>query len=268
MYSDMKKLFLFLITALAIPLSIQAKSNTDYPKLGFPMEIYIREEIYPIIEVETLNSDSSDYDNSIAKHIKETVKYDQDFLESGILGRVIVTFTITKEGKVTNEKIIRGVYDRLDKDVLIAIKELNEWLPTQNFSIKDDREFTVSIFFNIGTVTIDKNGVYLVVDYHPDIAQEDEFYTKLYKKLKYPKKARKEKIEGVCVVECLVEADGTVSDATIDEKNTPRPLCPEIYQEAIRLAKASKGWIPAQYKGKNVRSYGKLPIIFRLKEHK
>ena len=87
------------------------------------MEIYVREEFYPIIEVETLNSDSSDYDNSIAKHIKETVKYDQDFLESGILGRVIVTFTITKEGKVTNEKIIRGVYDRLDKDVLIAITE-------------------------------------------------------------------------------------------------------------------------------------------------
>ena len=256
----MRRFIYFAIFILINSLYIQVK--------GYPIEIYRREEFSPIIEVETLNSDSSDYDNAIAKHIKETVKYDQDALESGILGREIVTFTITKEGNVTNEKIILEVHDRLTKEVLIAVKELNEWLPTQNFNIKNDREFTVSVLFTIENVTIDKNGVYLVVDKDPYIPHEDEFYTKLYKKLKYPKKARKEKIEGVCVVECLIEADGTVSNVILDEKNTPRPLCPEIYQEAIRLAKKSKKWIPAQYQGKNVRSYGKLPIIFELKKHK
>ena len=127
----MRRFIYFAIFILINSLYIQVK--------GYPIEIYRREEFSPIIEVETLNSDSSDYDNAIAKHIKETVKYDQDALESGILGREIVTFTITKEGNVTNEKIIREGHDRLTKEVLIAVKELNEWLPTQNFNIKNDR---------------------------------------------------------------------------------------------------------------------------------
>lgn len=259
----MRKIIYFVIFILINSFYIQAKSGYPEKKLG-PMGIRgIRYEYAPLIEVEA-NSDSNDFDNVIAKHIKETVKYNQVALECGIQGEVVVTFTITKEGKVTNEKVIREVHDRLTKEVLIAVKELDEWLPTQNFSIKEDREITISTLFTYKEVIIDKNGVNIVVDKRAQVSIND-FYTDLHKKLKYPKKAKKEKIEGISKVEFVVEEDGSIGEATIMKGYS---LSPELDQEAIRLVKESKGWIPAEYQGKNVRSYEQMYILFELKKTK
>lgn len=259
----MRKIIYFVIFILINSFYIQAKSGYPEKKLGpmgmYKREMYKRYELAPLIEVEA-NSDSNDFDNVIAKHIKETVKYNQVALECGIQGKVVVTFTITKEGKVTNEKVIREVHDRLTKEVLIAVKELDEWLPTQNFSIKEDREFTISTLFTYKEVIIDKNGVNLVVDKRAQVSIDD-----LHKKLKYPKKAKKEKIEGISLVEFVVEEDGSIGEATIMKGYS---LSPKLDQEAIRLVKESKGWTPAEYQGKNVRSYEQMYILFELKKTK
>ncbi len=79
--------------------------------------------------------------------------------------------------------------------------------------------------------------------------------------IRYPKQARKKKIEGEVVVQFIIDKDGKVTN--VEVLHSVDPL---LDQEAVRLIKSSPDWIPAQQNGKPVKSSRKQPIIFSLGE--
>lgn len=75
----------------------------------------------------------------------------------------------------------------------------------------------------------------------------------------YPNKAVRKKIEGTVILQFIVCADGTVCDIQAISG-------PEILREAaIKALKNTPNWIPALQDGKQVKSYKKQPITFRLR---
>lgn len=80
----------------------------------------------------------------------------------------------------------------------------------------------------------------------------------LSRNMEYPKKAVKHKIQGVVVVQFIVEKDGTVSN--IEAISGPEELMPA----AVELIAKSPRWKPAWQNGKFVRSFKKQPIVYRL----
>ena len=48
---------------------------------------------------------------------------------NSISGKVYVNFTIGKDGKIRDVKIIRGVHDLLDKEALRVVKSMPPWKP-------------------------------------------------------------------------------------------------------------------------------------------
>jgi TonB family protein len=81
------------------------------------------------------------------------------------------------------------------------------------------------------------------------------------KNIKYPKQARKKKIQGRANVEFIIEKDGTISDV----KSAGKVLGYGLDEEAVRLVKENPTkWIPAQQNGKVVRLRKTLPIPFKL----
>ena len=63
---------------------------------------------------------------------------------------------------------------------------------------------------------------------------------------------------GRCVVEFIVEKDGSLSNPKISKSKTPK-----LDAEAIRLVKAMPKWKPGKEKGKTVRVRYSLPIAFK-----
>jgi len=80
----------------------------------------------------------------------------------------------------------------------------------------------------------------------------------LQRSLVYPAKATRKKVEGVVVVQFIVDKKGTVQDAEV--LSGPRILAPA----ALDAIRQSPRWIPAELDGKKVKSYKKQPIQFRL----
>lgn len=78
--------------------------------------------------------------------------------------------------------------------------------------------------------------------------------------IKYPAMAREAGVTGKVYVSFVVEKDGSVTDVKL-----LRGIGSGCDEEAIRVVKSMKNWIPAQQRGKAVRSRFKLPVIFRLK---
>jgi TonB family protein len=80
----------------------------------------------------------------------------------------------------------------------------------------------------------------------------------LLSNMRYPPKAAKKNIQGVVIVQFIIDKQGNVS--YVEAIEGPNLL----KEEGVRLIKASGKWIPAQQNGKTVKSYKKQPLIFKL----
>jgi protein TonB len=77
--------------------------------------------------------------------------------------------------------------------------------------------------------------------------------------LKYPKEARKKKIEGKVFVSFIIAEDGTITNVEVI-----KGVHPLLDNEAARVIALMPKWIPGIYQGKNVKIRYTLPISFKL----
>jgi protein TonB len=80
----------------------------------------------------------------------------------------------------------------------------------------------------------------------------------LIKTLRYPQEAQDNEIQGPVVVQFIVDKNGNVSD--VEAVSGPN----ELRGEAVRVIQRSGKWTPAVQNGRQVKSYKKQPIVFRL----
>lgn len=98
------------------------------------------------------------------------------------------------------------------------------------------------------------------VDVMPEfVGGEKAMYAFLQKNLSYPQSAREIGIQGVVLVEFVVERDGKVTNV-----KTAASLSPDCDQEAMRVVKMLPDFIPGKKQNKTVRVLYRLPIKFSL----
>jgi len=90
-----------------------------------------------------------------------------------------------------------------------------------------------------------------------------EFETFVKNNLQYPPEAIKNKKEGIVWVVLEIEADGTISEAYVNQE-----IEPLLDAEAIRIARlmTPKWWEPAKENNIAVSGYTAVPIVFKLPE--
>lgn len=76
--------------------------------------------------------------------------------------------------------------------------------------------------------------------------------------LHYPKAAKKKAIQGIVILEFMVNRDGTVND--VEVISGPE----ELRKESLRIVKKSPKWTPAIQGGRYVNSYVKQSITFTI----
>jgi periplasmic protein TonB len=82
----------------------------------------------------------------------------------------------------------------------------------------------------------------------------------LNKNLRYPDDAVNNEIQGTVVVQFIVDKEGNVSDV----QPISGPDNGGLREEAVRVIKKSGKWTPAVQNGRQVKSYKKQPIVFKL----
>lgn len=121
---------------------------------------------------------------------------------------------------------------------------------------------TTNIFGQELKDTTKTNGVILVAEKAPEFpGGREELYKFISSKLKYPKDARRNGIEGKVIISFVVERDGSVEPESIKIEQS---VYPSLDAEAIRVVKLMPNWTPANQKGRNVRAKTGFPIIFAL----
>lgn len=82
----------------------------------------------------------------------------------------------------------------------------------------------------------------------------------VYKYLKYPAAAIRDRVSGKVNVGFIIEKDGSVSNVEV-----VKSLDPRLDEEAVRVISVSPKWSPGMIKGAPVRTRIVLPVEFRLK---
>jgi periplasmic protein TonB len=114
----------------------------------------------------------------------------------------------------------------------------------------------------IDSASNNPKGIILVVENPPmPVGGYPDFYKFLSSNIKYPKEARKSKIEGKVFVEFIVERDGTISPENV---RVLKGVHRSLDAEAVLVIKMSPQWVPGNQKGRTVRTRMVMPLNFSL----
>ena len=68
-------------------------------------------------------------DEARSKFFVENIKYPPEAMKNHVTGKVFITFNVTKNGKITDVKIIKGIGAGCDEEALRVVKMMPNWIP-------------------------------------------------------------------------------------------------------------------------------------------
>jgi protein TonB len=87
--------------------------------------------------------------NTFNTWVKEHVQYPVQASEAGISGKVIVQFSINREGAVCDTKVIRSVHPSLDNEAIKVIQSSPKWTPAKQNGTLVKQNFVIPIVFTL-----------------------------------------------------------------------------------------------------------------------
>jgi protein TonB len=211
-------------------------------------------------------------------------RYPASAMQKGLQGTVQVSFVVEKTGTVNEVKVVQPLAPELDAEALRLIRSGPKWTPAQHQGKVVRQRVEVPVSFVLspgqetvtvvgkGTVTPPANAADIAASANPNrppvvapdrptrpVGGVDAFFEWVAKNQKYPLQARQRKIQGKVMVEFMVQADGTITDARVMKK-----LGSGLDEEALRLIRMAPKWEPATFQGKPLKQKMVLPVLFQL----
>ena len=195
------------------------------------------------------------------------IKYPEEAYKNDIQGRVTLQFTIAKDGKVTNVKILRSSGNQLLDDEAVRVVSMSpEWTPGKVKDKPVDVVFTFPVVFKLEGEETEAAGEpvsFAEVEQKPSFQSGDaNAFTKwVFGQLKYPEEAIKQQVEGRVTLQFTIAKDGKVKDINVARSSGSQILD----DEAVRIVSMSPQWEPGKHKGEPVDVRFTFPLVFQLR---
>lgn len=185
------------------------------------------------------------------KDMNERIVSSPEYVKKDTLFKVDVLFTVTPQGKIDEVSVIGESLSNSGKEhIKHSLESLESW--------RSIRNATIPRFF-IFKVTNEEVRFVVVEESARPANGMGGFYQYVYKSLRYPKEARRVRVEGKVFVQFVVERSGELSEVEVI-----KGIGYGCDEEAIRIVQGSPPWIPGYQRGKPVRQRYVVPINFRL----
>jgi TonB family protein len=94
---------------------------------------------------------------ALLQWISENMQYPDAAKKAGIKGRVIVTFVVRSDGRITDARVIRGVDPSLDAEALRLINSMPKWTPGVQDGKAVNVRYNVPFSFKLSSEKIQKS---------------------------------------------------------------------------------------------------------------
>ena len=86
------------------------------------------------------------YRHKFITYLIQNVRYPSELIQAGVQGKVVIETVVTKEGDLTQTKVVEGIHPLLDNEVLRVVNEMPKGIL---FKAKKDWKYTFPIMFEI-----------------------------------------------------------------------------------------------------------------------
>lgn len=262
------------------PLVKEQRQELERVVTGYPMPDLSKEVVVvgysasnpvpdPVFKVVEKMPEYPEGMTSMLKFLAQNIRYPEAAKKENIEGMVVVQFIIAKDGSITDPHVVKGIGGGANEEALRVVKMMPKWTPGMQKGQAVNVQFNLPIRFqlegNNKAQEVEKvklqegREVFRVVERMP--AYEDGqqgLVDFLAKNLKYPTVAKENGIEGVVVVEFIVETDGRVSGTKL-----MKGIGAGCDEEAVRVVNLTR-WTPGMQNNKVVPVKYTLPISFKL----
>jgi periplasmic protein TonB len=114
-----------------IDINVEADDNTEVQEYIAPVKVdeeESAEEVQIFMVVESM-PEFPGGEPALYKFLAENIKYPQMAKESGIQGRVFVTFVVERDGKVSDVRVLRGIGGGCDEEAIRVVQNMPKWTP-------------------------------------------------------------------------------------------------------------------------------------------
>lgn len=102
--------------------------------------IYTKPEIMPVF---------NDGKIELSDYLRENIRYPDACRDAGIQGRVIVQFVVTKEGRVSDARVVKSAHKFLDNEALRVVNNMPYWRPGAYKGKRVNVQMTMPIIFRL-----------------------------------------------------------------------------------------------------------------------
>ncbi len=139
---------LYVIPLVCISLAVNAKTEYDYEVVNEPDEVPVvetaavevaaepvadepqkKEDPIPFQFLEKKPGFNGGDANEFSKWVNQRLVYPKEARDKNISGRVTMSFTIEKDGSLTEVKVLRGVHPLLDAEAVRVVSTSPKWTP-------------------------------------------------------------------------------------------------------------------------------------------
>ncbi|HFA47784.1 MAG TPA: TonB family protein [Bacteroidetes bacterium] len=220
-------------------------------------------------------------DTKMLDFIYSNIKYPQEARDKGTEGMIVVKFIVEKDGSISNAEVIRSIGDGCDEEVLRVVGMMPNWTPGRQRGKEVRVQFNLPVKFKLDSSSPplpnpnfnDGEEFFKVVEDMPlfpgcDNLTDKKERTKcsqermldfIYSNIKYPQAARDKGIQGMAIVQFIIEKDGSLSGAKM-----LRSIGGGCDEEVMRLVGMMPKWTPGKQRGREVRVQFNLPVKFKL----
>lgn len=236
---------------------------------------------------------SSDWD-SFYRYLASHISYPKDAVGHQMQGNVRVNFDV-EAGKINNVAIVGQLAQQTEAGLKQSVMAFQKELPaedgnysfvtafkTNQLSSKEEaianeapsgyNELPKLTISNVTIINVPKEEIVdenMVYD-HVNMINPPSYpggikklYQFLAQTIRYPARASENNVQGTLFVSFTVERDGVLNDVKIEG----RKLGFGLEEEALRVVKMSKRWIPGIQNGRTVRVKYNIPIRFTMPQN-
>jgi protein TonB len=114
-----------------IDIDVEADENTEVQEYVAPVKSEEEEaaeeaQIFMVVESMPVYPGG---EAALYAFLAENIKYPQMAKESGIQGRVFVTFVVERDGSVTDVRVLRGIGGGCDEEAIRVVQSMPRWTP-------------------------------------------------------------------------------------------------------------------------------------------
>lgn len=208
---------------------------------------------------------------ALMNYIISNMQYPKSAKEAGIEGKVVVSFTVKKNGSIAAPKVVSGSSNSaLQKESLRMVQSMPKWIPGKKGGKAVDVEMKLPFNFDLGEnaapmSVVDQMPLFPGVNPNEGTTAQRKTQSDarmleyIYSNLKYPKEAKEAGTEGTVHLSFTVTEKGLMEDLKI-VKAPSSALGKAAY---IALNSLEGTWTPGMTKGKAVATELTIPIKFR-----